>query len=404
MPEMKFDYHRVDSRKDLIHFVEEHGDQEVLEHIGDNPQAWVEELSLLNQTLTRNPLVGGVGLDQPPVDEPDFRELGNGAFYYRGKYDRLRGLWIRRPVGKDLEEITGDQFEWTHYRMGGRAVLMINQEFSNIPFEEFLPENFEQKAKPFEKEGGFSKRPISTFSVHNGEREMVVFAKGADVSLSYFSAESKPSYRLTSIANISKTTSKREMGITLELGDLGVNVPRVIGYYESPLEEFLFLEEVRGKKPDDFLPKSREEIIRQDAEMLATLCLAGYRKIGFTDFDDKVFDGANLYLIDVDECRDLYSEAAPDFREVLLNPKKAKGLRIFRKLQREIFTVEMKDAVFKYRDSLTPANEDRANYVRAFHQRMGWREPDERQMKGLIDFPGDYMTHDGWMSMMCESD
>lgn len=401
MPEIKFKYHHTTPRKDLLDFIEERTGIRVLEHIGENSGAWIEELNIISQALTDAPLVGGTNIDSPPVDEPDFRELGDGAFHYRGKYDRLRGLWIQRDGGTNLEEITGSRFEWTHYRMSGRAVLGINPEFSEIPPERFFPENFEQIAKQVEKEEG-SKRPIWTFPVVNNGEEIVVFAKGADVSLRLFYEESKPSYRLTPIAGISKTTSEREMEITLKLGDLGVNVPRIIGHYKALAEEFLFLEEVKGKRPDDFLPEYNGEIIRQDAEMLAALCLAGYRKIGFNDFDDKIFDGTDLSLIDVDECRDLYFPYVPDFEKILLNPKDSSELRRFRNLQRDLFVSTMRDVIFRYKDSLTPTDKDKADYTRAFYQRMGWRKPDERKMKKLITFPKDYMTNESWMGMMCE--
>jgi hypothetical protein len=404
MNEVEFDVHRVNSRKDLLHFVEQHGDKKVLERIGENPDAWVDELNILSQTLTREPLVGAIGLNKPPIGEPDFMELGNGAFLYRGKHDRLRGLWIRKRVGEGLEGIAGNKSEWTHYRMGTRAKLRVNRDFSAVPFEQFLPENFEKTAKPVEKDKGPGKRPLFTFTINTGEREAVVYAKGADVSLSYYYEHSKPGYRLTSIAGISRTTSKKEMETTLKLRAMGVRVPRVIGYYEAPMEEFLFLEGVAGKHPGEVLPSHKDQILRQDAEMLAILCRAGYRKIGFTDFDDKIFDGANLHLIDVDECRDLYFLTATDFREVLLDPNSAGEVRKFRRLQRGVFTSIMRDAIFDYHDSLTPTNQDRTAYVNAFFQKMGWRTPSEGQMKKLINFPKDYMTQDRYMSVMCDTD
>lgn len=404
MNEVKFDYHRINSRRDLLHFVEEHGDRQVYEHIGENPKAWIDELNILNQALTGNPLVGGTGLDQPPIGEPDFIELGNGAFLYRGKHDRLKGLWIQRHVKKDLEEITGSSVEWTHFRIGTRAKLRVNKEFSEVPFEQFLPEHFEQRARPVEKDKDPNKRPLFVFPIRIDGKEIIVYAKGADVSLSYYYESSKPGYRLTNIARISRTTSKREMETTLSLRGLGVNVPRVIGYYEAPMEEFLFLEEVAGKQPDEVLQDHKGEIIRQDAEMLAVLCLSGYRKIGFTDFDDKIFDGTNLYLIDVDECRDLYYSSAPHFREVLLNPQDPREIQKFRKLQRSLFVGAMGDAIYNYRDSLTPTESDKESYVRAFYKRLGWKQPGGKNMKKLITFSKDYMTHDSWMSIMCDTD
>lgn len=403
MSKLEFERYKVNARKDLIHFVEEYADKEVYRHIGENPERWIDELCIISQDLTKESMIRSVGFNQPPINKPDFRELGNGIFLYRGQYSRLRGLWMRKDFGRALEEITGSNYEWTHIGMGTRANLEINREFSDIPYKQFLPENFESIAKPVEKEKGLNKRPLFTFLVRTNGKEITVYAKGADISFSYYYKYAKPSYRLTSIASISKTTSKKEMETTLELRNLGVKVPKVIGYYEAPIEEFLFLEEIAGKHPNEILPYHKQEIIKQDAEMLAALCLAGYRKIGFTDFDDKIFDGNYLYLIDVDECRDLYYPRTPDYRKMLLNPTDIKELRTFRRFQRKIFERTLRDAIYNYRDSLTPCYKEKTNYVRAFYQRMGWKNPSERQAKKLVTFPKNYQTFDSWMSMMCDT-
>jgi hypothetical protein len=144
----------------------------------------------------------------------------------------------------------------------------------------------------------------------------------------------------------------------------------------------------------------RGEIIRQDAEILAMLCIAGYRKMGFSDFDDKVFDGANLHLIDVDECRDIYAELSLDYRKMLLNPSGKADLNKFRKLQKAVFQAALKDAIFMYRDSLTPTDKDKTEYIRSFYRKIGWKEPSDKEVKKLTSFPDNYQTVDGWMSMM----
>ena len=399
---MKFNSHWVNSRKDLLHFVEENENPNILKDIPKDLEWWVAELNILNLMLTRDDLVAGIGLEQPPVNEPDFNQLGNDTFLYRGKYGRLRGLWIRKYGGKDLEEITGSRFEWTHYRMGTRAQLIINQEFSNIPHEEFLPENFEPISEKVEKENGVYKRPIFKFPVKINGKQITVYAKGALISLSNYYGGSKPRHRLTSISSIDKTTSRREMDITRKLEDSGIKVPRVVGYYQSSVEEFLFLQEVKGDSPINYLNTHRNELIRQDANMLATLCSLGYRKIGFTDFDDKIFDGTNLFLVDVDEFRDLYFGAVQEFREILLDPNNTEKLKDFRKLQRSIFLRELKDAIFGYKGSLTRNEEDKVRYIKRFYQSMGWEQPTEGQIKRFVKFPKDYVTHDVYMSMMFE--
>ncbi|NCO11406.1 hypothetical protein CO038_04500 [Candidatus Pacearchaeota archaeon CG_4_9_14_0_2_um_filter_39_13] len=404
MGKTKFDYHRVEARKDLLDFIVENGDKKLYEHIGENPSAWIDELDILSAALTGQPLIGAIGLNPAPIGDPGFIELGNDAFLYKGEDFRLKGLWTRRDEGESLRRITGDRYEWTHYRTGSRAVLAINREFSRAPFEQFLPGNFERVAKPFQSEKGQPKRPISTFPARLNGKEITVFAKGSELSMSYFFSHSKPGYRLTDISRISRATSKEEMETTLKLGELGIRVPRVIGYYESATEDFLFVEKVEGRHPDRFLPDEKRTIIEQDAAMLAALCLTGYRKGGFTDFDDKIFDGTNLYLIDVDECRDLYYPARPDFREMLLNPGNTKALSDFRRQQRKIFIGTMRDAIFRYQSSLTPTEEDKILYVQTFYRELGWKQPSQETIREHINFPKDYMTVDSWLAVMSDSD
>ncbi len=401
MEEIQFEHHTVNARKDLLHFVEEHADKDIYKHIGEKPDEWEDELNIISNLLTGEGLIGGTGINHPPINDPEFRELGGNFFLYRGNQTRGRGLWRRETLDKEIAEYTGRSEEWTQYSIGSKAVVRINQKFSDIPIETFLPENFEKISEEVKKEKAV-KRPIFKFRVRDDQ--LGVYAKSADISYSFYYSDAKPKFRLTSISSIQKTASKKEMERTIEFSKLGINVPEVIGYYESSVEEFLFLSEVKGKFPDTFLETHRKEIIEQDAEMLGKVCLAGYRKQGFIDFDDKIFDGEDLYLIDVDECVDLYFGLVPDYRKILLNPRETSGLRDFRKMQRAIFKGELKDALSEYRESLTPTKEDMEHYVRTFYKTLGWKEPSQRQISKLMDFPDDYMTQDRFMSMMSDTD
>jgi hypothetical protein len=405
MKEIEFDHHRVPARKDLLHFIEEHADKEVYTKIGKNPAAWLDELQIISKMLTGQDLIGGIGLNQPPVGNKDFRELGNGAYLYRGANRTLRGLWITE--NKDLEKIVSED-EWTHYNIGTTATLRINQEFSDIKPEIFLPDNIESKGARVQKnKKGIEiaeKREIYKFQANHNGQEVGIYAKGACVDCVHYYSYAKPGFRLTTLSNVLKTTSKREMETTLTLAQLGVNVPAVIGYYKEPLEEFLFLTEVKGKTPDKCDDSDKKNIIKQDATMLATLCLGGFRKPGFTDFDDKIFDGSNLYLIDVDECGDLYYSNALNFREMSLNPRDTSALTRFRGLQKEMFERMLKDALFEYRRNLTPTKEDQTQYIEVFCEKIGWNKPTKKEIASLTKFPKNYITFDSWMAMMCDVD
>lgn len=405
MKEIEFDHHRFPARKDLLHFVEEYADKDVYTKIGENPSAWLDELQIINKMLTGQDLIGGIGMNPPPVGDKDFRELGNGAYLYRGANRTLRGLWITE--NKDLEKKVSID-EWTHYNIGTTAALSINQEFSDIKPEIFLPDNIESKGARVQKnKNGMDvaeKREIYKFQINHNGQEVGIYAKGVYVSCMHYYSYAKPGFRLTTLSNVSKTTSKRELETTLTLAQLGVNVPVVVGYYKEPLEEFLFLTEVKGKTPDKCGDSDKKNIMKQDATMLAALCLGGFRKPGFTDFDDKIFDGSNLYLIDVDECGDLYYSSVPNFREMFLNPKDTSTLTRFRKLQKEMFERTLKDALFEYRKNLIPTREDQTQYIEVFYEKIGWNKPTKKEIASLTKFPKNYITFDSWMAMMCDVD
>ncbi len=407
---MDFETYPVRARKDLIQFIEENiqfveGNKikDLPELIGEEPEKWVDELNIINNLLNRESLSAGIGIHQPPKEDPEFRQIGPNVFLYRGKERKLAGLWISeettRPDFKCGKIDNIPHTQWTHYRLSDYGILKINQEFSDVPCETFLPENFEPKSIMLEN----TKRPVMTFGINNEGKEMQVFAKGADLRISLYYSYSKPGYRLTSISGIQKTTSEEEMQRHIKLSERGIKTPKIIGYYETPFEEFLFLKKVEGSNPSEYFDSHRETIIEQDAQMLATLCLLGCRKAGFADPEDKIFDGTDLCLIDVDELRDLYFATgydSPEFREVLLDSSNRRPLREFRRVQGGIFEKMLKDAIFSYRESLTPDFDSKALYVKAFFDRVGWKEPKESRIRKLTSFPDDYHTLDSYFFLM----
>lgn len=409
MAELNFEIYTVNARKDILHFIEEHVDSKVYKKIGKNPNKWIDELNIINQILTGDCLVAGTGIHVPPVKDHEFKELGNNVFLYRGKKGNLRGLWIKERKRLNSLEEKIEPLEWTRYSIGSRAYLRINQDFKDIPFERFLPENFEPISNTVNKVKGTgnrvvqNKRPILQFTINQREEPLKVYAKGAEIIYSMYYDYAKPLYRLTHLSSIHKITSKSELQKTLDLAELGIKVPRIISYYDSVIEDFLFLEEVKGDSPLKYLPKFKEELIRQDAEMLAALCLAGYRKQGFADFDDKVFDGKDLYLIDVDECVDLYFPDKPDYRKILLNPND-KRLDEFRSFQKSISRQVLKDAIFDYKDSLLPNTDEQKSYISYFYKRLGCKEANEKEIKELIRFDKNFLTFDRYINLMSDND
>ena len=406
MKEIEFERYSVNGRKDLLHFVEDIVEKDIYTRIAENTGKWIDELNIISNMLTREGLVCA-GMNSPPINDPDFKKLGNNIFLYRGKEIRLRGLWVKKKVNKTLSEATGQSLEelanscfgWSQYPMGSSASIKINKEFLDIPIETFLPENFENTGKLIREK----KRPIIQFkSYHNG-KEINIFAKGSCITHWFYYPDAKPKFRLTKLSGVHNQSSETEMKKTLEMARIGINVPNIVGYYKGSVEEFLFLEEVVGDDPGKVLERNKHKIIQTDAEMLAKLCLAGYRKQGFSDFDDKIFDGERLYLIDVDECVDLYGFLNPNYRDVLLNPKDNSRLKAFRKMQRNVFKGMLKDTLFNYRNNLTSTKDDMIEYINKFYDIMGWKVY-EREVSKLTTFEKHYITHDTLMSEMSHSD
>ena len=401
LPRSEFATHRVPTSYDLLCFIEEHYSKNILEKIAEDPDRWIEELNTLQQMLTGRPLAHLTGINQPPLGDPEFQQLGPSLYLYRGENARQHGLWVSKQTDFNRRTLKKEPYtEWSQIRIGSTATVSINQEFIGVKPEDLLPENIANKSKNIG-----DKRPIYKIVLENGGNPVSVYVKGADTSVSYLT--SRPSYRLTSIAGIERTTSRDEMRRLVELSELGIAVPRVIGYYESPTREFLFVEEVEGTRPDyevQLRPENKPVIIQEDARMLAALCLAGYRKIGFTDFDDKVYQDGRVYLIDTDELRDLYWPTKPEeYRKMVLNPGDVSQLVSFRMFQKQSFEQALKDALFRYRDSLLRSPEDQALYVKSFFKAVNWPVPLIKQVKALCEFGENYQTLDSYMALMSDS-
>jgi hypothetical protein len=397
-----FNYHRANARKDLLHFIEEKVDSKIYEKIGKDPDAWMEELSMIYGMLSKTSMSCSIGLYHPLLNTPEFQKLGERIYLDNGS-KKGRCLWIFN--GKDPSNASN----WTHYSIGSIASLAINDKYS-VRAEDLLPENFEKISQKVIKKKGIEERvfegegrPILKFEIANKSEKISVYAKGALLLCSYFYDYSKPKYRLTSINSVNKISSKGELEKTRDLMNVGVKVPDIIGYYESLTEDFIFLEEIKGKSPLKCLEK-RQDIIKQDAEMLSAMCSAGYFKQGFTDFDDKIFDNKSLYLIDVDECLDIYTHFNPDYRKMLLNPDDTGDLKKFRKFQTDFFKQLLKDAVFEYQENLIQSEEDKRLYITSFYGHRKWGNPSEKEIEDILNFPKNYMTHERAVCMANDTD
>jgi hypothetical protein len=389
---IEFDMHRVSARKDFLHFVEEHITKDVYKGLGEDFNKWVTELNIIHNMLTRDGLIGGDSSDPFPEGLDGLKQLGEKVYLFRGENRRQRGLWIREP--KNFQG-------WNHYRMNSIARININKK-SDIPLEELLPENFEPKGEVVKED----KRPIIKFRTQEG---INVYAKGSCVNFSYW--YEKPWYRFTKVAGIMFDNAENELEKFLKVEKHGIHVPEIIGYYKSAAEDFLFVKEVKGINPAEAIEKHKSRLIEQDAEMLAVFCKLGFLKQDFSDCDDKVFDGNNLYIIDIEETVNLYGVHNIDFRELLLNPADDEKIREFRRFQKDFFCKILQDMIFRYKDTswkdeppLTPKVEDQINYIKAFFKAIGWKEPNKKTIDELTTFEEPYQTWTSYVGMMMDTD
>jgi tRNA A-37 threonylcarbamoyl transferase component Bud32 len=397
--EKDFDVYKFKARKDLLHFAEELNPQ-LFEYLKTDFESGYEELKEISKIAKVD--IGFIhGYNFPPKkNDPNITEINQDVFLYRGDNTTLNGLWVKLKEGerKDeswIDDSQKERFLWKQGRLGPSVNLRIYKEYSKINPESLLPENFEKNATLVKKEKG-DKRPIYKYKID----DLDIFIKGAYITPT-FSYEI-PKGRLTRLVHLSKVSSKKELDMTQELKKAKINVPKIIGYYEGPIEEFLFMEEVKGKQPNEYFKTHKELIIKEDATMLANMCLAGYRKSGFCDFDDKIFDGKKLYLIDVEECRDYYSDLAIDFRSILLNPLDKSKVKEFRKDQIIQFNSTLKDALYIYKDNLIQTLYEKQLYVDTFYDVMKWKKPNMEKMMEITSFPKNYMTFDAYIAMMTD--
>ena len=385
-------------RKKFLDFVQELYGDTLLDDIGKDPKRWLEELDIIMHMVTKHNIVGGVGIWAPPEDEPEFRAIGGNVFYYDGEQTRLQGLWTARETDDySIEAVPGQKkIEWTNYRFDRRAVLKIKNDYKDIDSEELFPENVEAKGVLIKDD----KRPIYKIELNIKGKTKKIYAKGSHIMKSYWYEEYKPSYRLINLSGAQKITSEDELEKTEALKEGGINVPDIVAIYNSDLEDFLFIEEIEGKRPDECFANHLDKLIEEDSAMLARLCKMGFRKQGFTSFDDKVFDGKKLYMIDSEDIMGLYHYDNIDYKSIVLD-ESGKMLKEFKEYQAHFFKKMLKDAIYGYRDNMLTEENDKIKYIKHFYQEMDWKLPDD-ELSDLLSFEDLYQTYGGHLSMMMD--
>lgn len=366
--------------------------------IGEDPQGWIDELDLISRMLGAQGISAGYGFLALPLKDNDTEQIGEGVYISRSPNTRVRGLWRYTPENS-LEPGENDAWSWAHYKLGSRVEVGVVEGFQGAQ-SQLVPDFFDQYSELVSDRF----REVRKGEITVRDESIAVYSKGSTVIESRY--YQKPKYRLTNIAQITNHSPRRELDIFRELSERGVAVPKFVGLSRSEYEQRVYYEEAVGLSPEEYFETHRDEIIIQDARILAALALMGFRKFGFDSFDDKIFDGETLYLIDADEVEDLYKNSISPKALMIefLDPNDESGLERLRELQRQILTQLLRDAISDYSKNLTPSRENRELYVRSFFQNIGWGEPTDEDLAYFANIPDDYLTHDREVFLMSDSE
>lgn len=390
-PQSEFIATRVKPRVSILD-IAKRLEPEFLQLFLEDPDGWIEELSNLYSIVTGH-TVGRVIGQSPNPDDPALHMLSDRlAITTDSNYFMQNGIWLQKDE------------EWINYAIPERATVFKKRDFSTVNSDQLQPDYFEKYGKVL-KEG---KRLIVEFPIDTPDGQLIAIAKQAQRTEELYCPDYIPAGRKTNLSQVHINESCQEAEGLKKLHELGIPVPQVIGYYESIGEQWIIETKVIGAQIDEWLGDeiALEKIIQQDATMLAKLCRLGIRKQGFCDFDDKLFDGETLYLIDADEAQDLYLMMGIDFQEILNDPTDTSKLSEFRDLQKATFLQELKDALYVYQGSLLTDESRRCQYIQQFISELGW-ELSEKELTSLLDFGDDnsrHMTRDMFNSLMLDCD
>ncbi|MGV8169258.1 MAG: hypothetical protein ACP5N3_04345 [Candidatus Nanoarchaeia archaeon] len=347
-----------------------------------NADKWEDELISLAERIGNNSAklkeVHNVQIDERLVF------MGNGVYFFNGSEEPGQGYWIRK---KAVDSIMGKDELWHHLRIRTTALLRLKKGV-DLPNDMFLPENFDRarnKVREHRRSVYKMKSSLGNIYIKEGSYKPSRTEGGVD--------------SLRHISGMSGVTAGQEAKVFSDLGAMNVNVPEIWGLYEGPIESFLFMPEIMGISAEKALRKYKQEIIRQDAQMLARMLCAGYEKAGFADLDDKVFDGKKWWLIDADEVAYLYSNVKEEMVGSLLDIRDSNKLEAFRQKQSNAFKNILKDTIQAYAErrknkTLLFSDDDKMLYAKAFFEEMCWPE-NETEISGVVDDKKQYF-HPGF--------
>ena len=174
----------------------------------------------------------------------------------------------------------------------------------------------------------------------------------------------------------------------MQLADAGVPVEEPLGYFEEGIEQYAFTKFVEGENPKDILEGSRRfEVWNADATLLARLSREGYKHQYFysPEFDDKIWDGEKLVLIDVDETFKIQD-----------------GFEISHNQIQEYHLSTLKDVLASYVSRKVMSSDEMPFYARTFFGVMGWNPDDAEYLVRNLD--PNKMTEESYNAIMMDTD
>jgi hypothetical protein len=267
-----------------------------------------------------------------------------------------QSLWAKNPkeyqAVLEHEARTIGKLTYEGVHIPGRVVLFPQATKEYYP-ESFCPRSWFGSAQTLQTifEG---KREIYSYEVKNKDGSVKkIVAKRAQNSNSVY--DNNTGRSLSSFTGVARS-SKKEALVGIDLLRKGVDVAKPLGYFYQGCEHYAYFEFVHGQSPLEALKTDkRAKVWESDATLLARLANAGYKHWAFysKDFDDKVWDGEKLVLIDCEETEKVQEKGNASF----LVPKNKR---------KRYFISTLMDCLGEYQQAGLISRDEMIDYARVF--------------------------------------
>jgi hypothetical protein len=234
------------------------------------------------------------------------------------------------------------------------------------------------------------KREIYSYEVKTKDGSIKkIVAKRAQNSNSVY--DNNTGRSLSSFTGVARSARKESL-VGIDLLRKGVDVAKPLGYFYQGCEHYAYFEFVHGQSPLEALKTNkRAKVWESDATLLARLSNADYKHVGFysQEFDDKVWDGEKLVLIDCEETQKLVEKGTGFF----VVPKA---------LRRIYFTSTLMDCLGQYSQRGLISPSEMLDYAKVF---LKVRGDNPRKAKRIISrIESDRTTEESVIALCMDCD